>query len=139
MKRRGAGALAEQLKYQQKANRKIKIDDPVQTWLQLPRGNKAVLPARFQHEDVRYADSLVEFCIDKFTEKGQVVFDPFTDSGTTLLIAEEMGRVGYGIEYSQQKADYIHGLLQHPERLIHGDSRNLLEYDLPGFEASTTT
>jgi DNA modification methylase len=139
VKRRGAGALAEQLKYQNKANRKIKVDEPVQTWLHLTRGNKAVLPARFRHEDVRYADSLVEFCINKFTEKGQFVFDPFAGFGTTLLIAEEMGRIGYGIEYSKQKADYVHGLLEHPERLIHGDSRNLLEYDLPQLDLCLTS
>ena len=141
MKRRGhgAGAFAEQLKFQNKANRKIKIDEPVQTWMHLPRGNKAILPARFRHEDVRYADSLVEYCINKFTEKGQIVFDPFAGFGTTLLVAEEMGRVGYGIEFSKQKADYIHGLLEHPERLIHGDSRNLLEYNLPNFDLCLTS
>ena len=139
MKRRGAGAFAEQLKYQHRANRKVKVDEPVQTWLQLPRGNRAVLPARFRHEDVRCADSLVEFCINKFTEEGQAVFDPFAGFGTTLLVAEEMGRAGYGIEYSKQKADYIHGLLEHPERLIHGDSRTLLEYDLPFFDLCLTS
>ena len=139
MKRRGAGAFAEQLKFQHKATRKIKPDEPVQTWLQLPQGNKAILPARFQHEDVRCADSLVEYCIKNFTEEGQVVFDPFAGFGTTLFIAEEMGRVGYGVEYSKQKADYIHGLLEHPERLIHGDSRNLLEYNLPLFDLCFTS
>ena len=139
MKRRGAGAFAEQLKFQHKANRKIKTDEPVQTWLQLPRGNKVVLPARFQHEDVRYADSLVEYCIKNFTEEGQVVFDPFAGFGTTLLLAEDLGRIGYGIEYSKQKADYIHSLLEHPKRLIHGDSRNLLEYDLPQFDLCLTS
>jgi DNA modification methylase len=138
VKRRGANALA-QLKYQNKANRKIKIDEPVQTWVQLTRGNKAILPARFRHEDIRSADSLMGFCVNKFTERGQVVFDPFAGFGTTLLVAEEMGRIGYGIEFSKQKANYVHGLLEHPERLIHGDSRNLLEYDLPFFDLCLTS
>jgi len=82
---------------------------------------------------------MLEFFINEFTEKGQIVFDPFAGFGTTLLVAEELGRIGYGIEYSQPKADYVHGLLAHPEHLIRGDSRNLLEYDLPNLELCLTS
>jgi DNA modification methylase len=139
VKRRGQGALLEQLKRSNRANRKIKSDEAVQTCLQLPRGNKRILPPRFRRDDVRCADSLVEYWINKFSEKGQVVFDPFAGFGTTLLVAEEMGRVGYGIEYSKQKANYVHGLLDHPEHLIHGDSRNLMDYDLPLFDLCLTS
>jgi len=70
---------------------------------------------------------------------GQVVFDPFAGYGTTLLIAEEMGRVGYGIEFSKQKANYVQGLLEHPEHLIYGDSRKLAEYDLPRIDLCLTS
>ena len=139
MKRRGQAALLEQLKRSNRANRKIKPDEAVQTWMQLPRGNKRILPPRFRHDDVRCADSLVEYWINKCTEKGQIVFDPFAGFGTTLLVAEEMGRVGYGIEYSKQKANYVHGLLDHPEHLIHGDSRHLMDYDLPLFDLCLTS
>lgn len=139
MKRRGSDALSQRLKYSTRASRKTRPVEPVQTWLQLPRGNKITLPTRFRHEDVRYADSFVEYCIGRFTEKGQVVFDPFAGYGTTLLIAEEMGRIGYGIEYSKPKAEYVQGLLPHPERLVHGDSRNLAEYDLPPMDLCLTS
>ena len=139
MKRRGQGALLEQLKRSNRANRKIKPDEAVQTWLPLPRGNKRILPPRFRRDDVRCADSLVEYWINKFSEKGQVVFDPFAGFGTTLLVAEEIDRVGYGIEYSKQKVNYVHGLLDHPEHLIHGDSRKLMDYELPLFDLCLTS
>ena len=139
MKRRGRGPLSEQLRYSNRANRKAAPAEPVQTWIQLPRGNKVVLPSRFQHEDVRAADSLIEYWVNQFTEKGQVVFDPFAGYGTTLLIAEEMGREGYGIEYSKPKVDYVHGLLAHPEHLIHGDSRKLDKYELPPVDLCLTS
>ena len=77
--------------------------------------------------------------MNEFTEKGQIVFDPFAGFGTTLLVAEKMGRVGYGIEYSKPKADYVHGLLAQPEHLIHGDSRNLMDYELPLFDLCLTS
>lgn len=139
MKKRGQGVLLEQLKRSSRANRKSNLDEPVQTWLQFNKSNKTVLPSRFHHEDVRASENMLEFFINEFTEKGQVVFDPFAGFGTTLIAAEEMGRIGYGIEYSKPKADYVQGLLAHPERLIHGDSRNLLEYDLPLFDLCLTS
>ena len=139
MKRRGQSALTARLKYANRANQTGKPVEPAQTWLYLPRGNKIVLPSRFRHENVRAADSLVEYCMSEFSEKGQVVFDPFAGYGTTLLIAEEMGRIGYGIEFSRQKANYVKGLLEHPEHLIHGDSRKLAEYELPLIDLCLTS
>ena len=139
MKRRGQSALTQRLQYANKANREVKPDESAQTWMQLTRGNKMVLPSRFQREDVRASDNMLEFFIEKFSEKGQIVFDPFAGYGTTLLVAEELGRVAYGIEYSKPKADYVRGLLAHPERLIHDDSRNLLDYDLPNFDLCLTS
>ena len=139
MKRRAHGVLLEQLRHSNKANRKINPDKKAQTWQRLPSGNKTVLPPRFRHEDVRYADSLVEFFVNEFTEKGQVVFDPFAGYGTTLLVAEEMGRLGYGIEFSKAKANYAQGLLEHPERLILGDSLRLMDYDLPLIDLCLTS
>ena len=139
MKRRGQSALTERWKLANQAKRKIKPMEPAQTWLSLPRGNKLVLPQRFQGGDIRCADSLVEYCIKEFSEAGQVVFDPFAGFGTTLLIAEQMGRVGYGIEYSKSKADYVHKVLQHPQHLIHGDSRKLMGYNLPPVDLCFTS
>ena len=139
MKRRGQVVLLEQLRRSNRANRKQKQVESVQTWMQLPGGNKRILPPRFRRDDVRCADSLVDYWIHEFTEIGQIVFDPFAGFGTTLFGAEEMGRVGYGIEYSQQKANYVRKLLAHPERLIQGDSRNLMDYDLPFFDLCLTS
>ena len=139
MKRRGQSALTEQLKYSNRANRKSTPDEKVQTWLNLPRGNKIVLPSRFSHENVRCADSLVEYCVNEFSETGQVVFDPFAGYGTTLFVAEELGRHGYGVEFSKEKANYVQGLLEHPERLIHGDSLKLMEYELPLIDLCLTS
>jgi SAM-dependent methyltransferase len=139
VKRRGPGELSERLKYASRANRKANPAESVQTWLNLPRGNKLVLPSRFRGEDVRAADSLIDYYITTFTHEGEVVFDPFAGYGTTLLIAEELGRMGFGIEYSKSKADYVKRLLTHPERLFHGDSRRLAEYDIPPVDLCLTS
>ena len=41
---------------------------------------------------------LPEFIIGSFTAEGDVVFDPFLGTGTTLIACEQMGRVCYGME-----------------------------------------
>lgn len=139
MKRRGQSALTQQLRYANKANRESKPDEKAQTWLQFTQKHTGVLPSRFHHEDVRASENMLEHFIKQFTTEGQIVFDPFAGFGTTLLVAEELGRAGYGIEYSKPKADYIQGLIAHPERLLQGDSRYLLEYDLPNFDLCLTS
>jgi DNA modification methylase len=51
--------------------------------------------------------ALVEFFVKAFSDSGDVVFEPFTGSGTTLAAAHVHGRVGYGIEISPAYCDVI--------------------------------
>ena len=51
--------------------------------------------------------ALVEFFLLAFTDAGDVVFDPFMGSGTTMAAAEVLGRVGYGCEISPSYCDVI--------------------------------
>lgn len=44
---------------------------------------------------------------DAFTESGDLVFDPFLGSGTTLIAAEQLGRRCFGLEISPQYCDVI--------------------------------
>lgn len=48
---------------------------------------------------------LPAFLIRLFTDPGDVVFDPFVGSGSSLLAAHEHGRAGYGIELSAPTCD----------------------------------
>ena len=51
--------------------------------------------------------ALVEFFVLAFTDDGDVVFDPFLGSGTTMAAAEVLGRGGYGCEISPAYCDVI--------------------------------
>jgi site-specific DNA-methyltransferase (cytosine-N4-specific) len=43
-------------------------------------------------------DEIVKRCLKMTTMPGDIVFDPFAGSGTTLKVADEMGRIGIGTE-----------------------------------------
>jgi len=111
----------------------------MRTHLHLQNTHRYDIPPEYQADDVRMADGLVEYLLREFTQEGDLVLDPFAGFGTTLFVAEAMGRIGHGIEYTQAKADFIRSRLAHPERLIHGDSRQLANYGLPAFDFCLTS
>ena len=49
--------------------------------------------------------ALPEFVIEAFTDAGDIVFEPFGGSGTTMLAAERTGRVCRTVEIAPQYAD----------------------------------
>ena len=51
--------------------------------------------------------ALVEFFVKAFSDVGDIVFDPFLGSGTTMAAAQVLGRVGYGVEISPAYCDVI--------------------------------
>ena len=51
--------------------------------------------------------ALVEFFVKAFSDPGDVVFDPFLGSGTTLAAAQVLERIGYGVEISPAYCDVI--------------------------------
>ena len=108
----------------------------MRTYINLKNKNRFELPAKFQHDDVRYSESLVEYFLQQFTSENEVVFDPFVGFGTTLLVAESMKRVPFGIEFDEQRMQYVQSLLKQHGNLIKGDARRLLSYNLPAFDFS---
>ena len=51
--------------------------------------------------------ALVEFFVNAFTDAGDVVFDSFMGSGTTMAAAHLLSRAGYGCEISPAYCDVI--------------------------------
>ncbi len=54
-----------------------------------------------------FPKSLPSWFIRLFTDRGDSVLDPFAGSGTTLVAAIELGRLGMGIDTSQEYCDVV--------------------------------
>jgi len=67
-------------------------------------GNKA--------HSAAFPESLPEWFIKLFTQKGDVVLDPFMGSGTTLLVSWRMGRYSIGIDIVPEYCERVKQQLQ---------------------------
>jgi hypothetical protein len=103
----------------------------MQTYIVLPYEKRRQIPDEFHDDDNRSPESLVEFFISQFTQPGEIVFDPFVGLGTTLFVAEDMGRVPFGIEVDEHRYEYVRSQLTMKDNIILGDSRDLDTFNLP--------
>ncbi|MCA1596344.1 MAG: hypothetical protein LC772_07970 [Chloroflexi bacterium] len=97
------------------------------------------LPADIPGPDVRYPEELVRQFVEELTRPGDVVFDPFAGYGTTLKVAEAMGRDAWGVEINPERLEYALGRLTRPERLLAGDVRQLSRLPVPPIDLCMTS
>jgi site-specific DNA-methyltransferase (adenine-specific)/site-specific DNA-methyltransferase (cytosine-N4-specific) len=88
----------------------------VSNWL----GRELVYPTNVLHlatecnnkeHSAAFPDELPEWFIKLFTKEGDFVLDPFMGSGTTVNVANKMGRVGFGIEIVKEYYKLAEGQL----------------------------
>jgi tRNA G10 N-methylase Trm11 len=103
----------------------------MRTFLRLKNETPRRLPDEFRDVDVRYADELVATFLRRYTRPGDVVLDPFAGFGTTLIVAEAMGRRPLGVELEAARVAYIRTQIQDADAVRAGDARHLAELGLP--------
>ena len=65
-----------------------------------------------------FPETLPEWFINLFTREGDCVLDPFMGSGTTIHLAERMGRDAVGIEISREYYDWVAKAEAAPKQLM---------------------
>ncbi len=88
-------------------------------------------PPPFEDNYIKSPESLARQLIGTFTKKGGKVFDPFAGLGTTLFVAEEMGRDPYGIEAEDSRYEWVAGQLENWMQIVHGDSGDVAKFGFP--------
>lgn len=95
--------------------------------------------AKSGQEDIHFPEALVRSVLEEFTSPRDVVLDPFAGHGTTLVVAEQMGRVGIGVELLPERAALIRRRLNGVGRVIEGDARNLADFGLESVDLCLTS
>jgi SAM-dependent methyltransferase len=109
------------------------------TALTFEHGNQFDLPARFADDDVRFSEALVGFFVERLTDPGDAVLDPFAGFGTTLVVAESLGREAFGVEVDADRAAFIRSRMRAPDRLFTADARELEELPIPAVTLAITS
>lgn len=98
--------------------------------LRLPRSNpRGSRPG----DDVSFSPDPVAAFVNEYTRPGQLVFGPFAGFGTTLAVAERMGRRALGLEILPERVAHVRSVLADPEAVRQADARRLDE--LPRWRA----
>jgi DNA methylase len=101
------------------------------TVLRLPLGDDPPLPEALADADVRFPETLVSVFVERLTAPGDVVLDPFVGFGTTVVVAERLGRKAWGVELDDERATFARTRVQAPERILTADARSLDVLPLP--------
>ena len=89
----------------------------------------ALPPELLDHgTDPRYPAALVDAFMAEHSKPGDLVFDPFAGLGTTLVVAEAVGRRAAGIERDPGRFAYARSRLRDPSGLVNGDARDAADH-----------
>jgi len=74
----------------------------------------AIPPERQRGHPAPFPEQLVESCLLLTTQPGDIVYDPFAGSGTTLAVAERLGRNSVGTEIDSAYVEIATARLNQP-------------------------
>ncbi len=76
-------------------------------------------------EDVHFPQALAHAVIDHYSSPGETVLDPFAGWGTTLVVAEKLGRSAIGVELVPERVAAIKRRVSPSAVVLQADARNL--------------
>jgi hypothetical protein len=81
----------------------------------------------------RFPEAVAEHVIERYSAPGDWVIDPFSGFGTTLVVAERLGRHALGCEVDERRAAFSASRLGNPDRVVHGRCEDLTSAQWPPF------
>jgi DNA modification methylase len=103
-------------------------------WVKFTKSWVIINPKKRKEETIlhpaKFPEELVSQFISFFTKENEIVFDPFLGTGSTLVAANEINRIGIGIELNNKYAEISKKRLElqvdKSQFVINGDSLAIL-------------
>ena len=86
----------------------------------------------------RFPAALAELVLTRYSSAGDWVFDPYCGFGTTLVVAQRLGRQAIGFEKDVDRARFAAARVTPPTRVIQDSIFQLSHYSLPRFPVLLT-
>lgn len=87
----------------------------------------------------RFPLELAELVVNRFSNPGDWVLDPFCGFGTTLVAVQNLGRQAIGFEKDPHRGAFAARQVVPPSRVLIEDSLRVLEHELPPFDLTFTS
>lgn len=81
-------------------------------------------------DGVHFSSAMVRTILEEFSAPGERVLDPFAGFGTTLVVAERLGRSAVGVELLPERVATIRERVGPDVRVIEGDARRLADFGI---------
>ena len=89
--------------------------------------------------DFRFPKELAQIVIADFSKEGDWIIDPFCGFGTTLHVAQEMGRNAVGFEVDEERASFAAKGLLEPNKVINARIETIDQQEFPKFDLLFTS
>jgi len=86
----------------------------------------------------RFPEAVADFVIQRYSKPGDWVLDPFAGFGTTLVVAERLGRHAVGLEVDEDRARFA-GRRVPEGRVLHTRSEAVSSLPFPPFDLFFTS
>ena len=96
-------------------------------------------PPPFEGNDICFSAAIPRYFIGRYSKKGDKILDPFAGLGTTLFVAEELGRTPYGIEAERERFEWTAGQVQNWQHVFHEDAARINYIGLPKMDLCVTS
>lgn|SRR5690349_23252899 len=109
--------------------------------LRLDSADKARERPPGARNDIHSIEAQIRPIVEEFSPPGGQVLDPFAGYGTTIVVADRLGRVGTGIELQEQRVASSNDRLPagSPSRFLAGDVRDWDRLGLGEFDLCLTS
>ncbi|MBI3335286.1 MAG: hypothetical protein HY001_02200 [Candidatus Portnoybacteria bacterium] len=87
----------------------------------------------------RFPEEVAELVINTYSKKGDWILDPFAGFGTTLHVAQRLGRKAIGFETDTGRAEFANKGLKKPNKVITARSEIMNPEKLPPFNLVFTS
>lgn len=87
----------------------------------------------------RLPEELVEIVIEHFSSSGDWILDPFCGFGSTISVAQRMGRQAIGFEMEKDRAEFAQEKIFPPNQVINDVAEHISSYNLPQFDLLFTS
>jgi DNA modification methylase len=75
----------------------------------------------------RFPEAVAGHVIERYSAPGDWVIDPFCGFGTTLVVAERLGRHAVGCEVNEHRAAFSAARVSNADRVVHGSCEDLAQ------------